>query len=75
MDWLPIDLKSTWEYWVADCAAVLMADTKNGVIGAFHAGWRGAVANILPAGLSAMRELGAREIAAWIKSLYQSASL
>jgi len=51
---------------VADCAAVLMADTKNGVIGAFHAGWHGAVANILPAGLSAMRELGAREIAAWI---------
>jgi len=44
---------------VADCAAVLMADSNNGVIAAAHAGWRGAAADILPKTVAAMTSLGA----------------
>ena len=43
---------------VADCAAVLVSDSKNGVIGAFHAGWRGAAGGIVPKGIEQMKELG-----------------
>ena len=43
----------------ADCAPVLFADATAGVIGAAHAGWRGAVAGILEATLAAMTALGA----------------
>ncbi len=42
-----------------DCAPVLFADTDAGVIGAAHAGWRGAVAGVLEATLAAMTALGA----------------
>jgi hypothetical protein len=42
-----------------DCAPVLFADTHAGVIGAAHAGWRGAVAGVLEATLAAMVDLGA----------------
>jgi YfiH family protein len=44
----------------ADCAPVLFCDPFAGVIGAAHAGWRGAVAGVLEATLAAMLELGAR---------------
>lgn len=44
---------------VADCAAVLFGDAKHGVIGAAHAGWRGAVAGIIPKTVQRMRDLGA----------------
>lgn len=44
---------------VADCAAVLMGDEKNKVIGAAHAGWRGAVADIVPKTILRMKKLGA----------------
>jgi polyphenol oxidase len=44
----------------ADCAPVLFADAEAGVIGAAHAGWRGAVAGVLAATVEAMTELGAR---------------
>jgi YfiH family protein len=44
----------------ADCAPVLFADLRAGVIGAAHAGWRGAVAGILEATITAMETLGAR---------------
>jgi hypothetical protein len=43
----------------ADCAPVLFADTEAGVIGAAHAGWRGAVAGVLEATVEAMAALGA----------------
>lgn len=43
----------------ADCAPVLFADPAAGVIGAAHAGWRGAVAGVLEATISAMVTLGA----------------
>ena len=44
----------------ADCAPVLLADGNNRVIGAFHAGWRGALGGILEAGVAGMQRLGAR---------------
>ena len=44
----------------ADCAPVLLADGEAGVVGAAHAGWRGARAGILEATVAAMVRLGAR---------------
>jgi purine-nucleoside/S-methyl-5'-thioadenosine phosphorylase / adenosine deaminase len=44
----------------ADCAPVLFADAAAGVIGAAHAGWRGAKAGILESTVAAMQGLGAR---------------
>ena len=44
----------------ADCAPVLFADAEAGVVGAAHAGWRGAVGGVLEATLAAMMALGAR---------------
>ncbi len=43
----------------ADCAPVLFADTQAGVVGAAHAGWRGAADGVLQATLDAMVSLGA----------------
>jgi YfiH family protein len=43
----------------ADCAPVLFCDSEAGVIGAAHAGWRGAVTGVLEATVAAMAELGA----------------
>ena len=44
----------------ADCAPVLFADADAGVIGAAHAGWRGALAGVTDATIGAMERLGAR---------------
>lgn len=44
----------------ADCLPVLLADNQAGVIGAAHAGWKGALAGILEATLQAMQDLGAQ---------------
>lgn len=44
----------------ADCTPVLFADGKAGVIGAAHAGWRGALTGVLEATVAAMGALGAR---------------
>ena len=44
----------------ADCQPVLFADRRAGVIGAAHAGWRGARDGVLEATLDAMEALGAR---------------
>lgn len=44
----------------ADCVPVLLADREAGVIGAAHAGWRGALNGVLEAALEAMLDLGAR---------------
>jgi hypothetical protein len=43
----------------ADCAPVLFADPEAGVIGAAHAGWRGAVTGVVEATVQRMSELGA----------------
>lgn len=44
----------------ADCAPVLLADAGAGVIGAAHAGWRGAHGGVIEATVTAMEALGAR---------------
>ncbi len=44
----------------ADCAPVLLADAEAGVVGAAHAGWRGALAGVTDAVIGAMEDLGAR---------------
>jgi polyphenol oxidase len=44
----------------ADCAPVLFADVEAGVVGAAHAGWRGAHGGVLENTLAAMESLGAR---------------
>ncbi|WP_172365514.1 peptidoglycan editing factor PgeF [Pseudogemmobacter hezensis] len=43
----------------ADCQPVLFSDPQAGVIGAAHAGWRGAMDGVLEATISAMETLGA----------------
>ena len=43
----------------ADCAPVLLADPAAGVIGAAHAGWRGALAGVTDSTIAAMEKLGA----------------
>jgi len=43
----------------ADCAPVLMADAQAGVIGAAHAGWKGALGGITDSTIAAMERLGA----------------
>lgn len=45
---------------IADCGPVLFADPIARVVGAAHAGWKGAVGGVLDATLARMEELGAR---------------
>lgn len=51
---------------VADCAPVLLVDTKAGVIGAAHAGRPGLVLDVVTRTVERMRDLGAAEITAWV---------
>ena len=44
----------------ADCGPVLFADAEAGVIGAAHAGWKGALAGVLESAVAAMEKLGAK---------------
>jgi YfiH family protein len=44
---------------VADCAAVLLWDENRKIIGALHAGWRGAVGEIIYIGIEKMMKQGA----------------
>jgi hypothetical protein len=50
----------------ADCLPVLFTDRKKTIIGAAHAGWKGAIGGVLEATIHAMQQLGAGEIAATI---------
>lgn len=43
----------------ADCTPVLFADRKTGVVGAAHAGWKGAIGGVVAATVEAMESLGA----------------
>ena len=43
----------------ADCAPVLLADRKAGVVGAAHAGWKGALDGVTDSTIAAMERLGA----------------
>ena len=44
----------------ADCGPVLLADADAGVIGAAHAGWRGALSGVIAGTVAAMERLGAK---------------
>lgn len=44
----------------ADCAPVLFADVSAGIVGAAHAGWKGAIGGVTDATITAMEALGAR---------------
>ena len=44
----------------ADCAPVLLADVQAGVIGAAHAGWKGALSGVTDSTIAAMEALGAQ---------------
>lgn len=44
----------------ADCAPILLADRQAGVVGAAHAGWKGAFGGVAEATVAAMEALGAR---------------
>jgi polyphenol oxidase len=50
----------------ADCVPVLLADADAAVIGAAHCGRPGLAAEVVPATVARMRDLGARSITAWI---------
>jgi len=58
----------------ADCAPVLLADAQAGVIGAAHAGWKGALGGVLESTVALMRERGARAIRAAIGPTIHQAS-
>ena len=47
----------------ADCAPVLLADHAAGVVGAAHAGWKGALGGVIANTVAAMERLGARRAA------------
>ena len=44
----------------ADCAPVLLADPEARVVGAVHAGWKGALGGVVHSAVTAMESLGAR---------------
>jgi hypothetical protein len=44
----------------ADCAPILFADVQAGVVGAAHAGWRGALAGVTDSTIAAMERVGAK---------------
>jgi YfiH family protein len=44
----------------ADCGPILFADPEHGVVGAAHAGWKGALTGVIEATVGAMEALGAR---------------
>lgn len=43
----------------ADCTPVLLADRQAGIVGAAHAGWKGAIGGVTDATIAAMEKLGA----------------
>ncbi len=57
---LQADLLLTGLY--ADCLPVLLYAPDVGGIALLHAGWRGIVAGVVPAGVRALTDLGAREV-------------
>src|ERR1041385_1603280 len=44
----------------ADCGPLLFADSEAGVVGAAHAGWRGALTGVIEATVAVMERLGAK---------------
>ena len=58
----------------ADCLPVLMADEHGEVVGAAHAGWRGAADGVVGSTITLMREIGAGRITALIGPTIQQTS-
>ena len=58
----------------ADCAPVLFADAEAGIIGAAHAGWKGAIGGVTDSVIAAMTKLGATRIKAAIGPCIAQAS-
>lgn len=58
----------------ADCTPVLLADAENGVIGAAHAGWKGAIGGVLASTVALMREHGAQNVSAAVGPTIHQAS-
>ena len=58
----------------ADCAPILLTDAQSGIIGAAHAGWKGAIGGVLEATVALMRQHGARSITAAIGPCIHQAS-
>jgi len=50
----------------ADCVPILLADADRGVAGAIHAGRKGTALDVVTATVVRMRDLGARQVAAWV---------
>jgi len=44
----------------ADCAPILLADARAGVVAAVHAGWKGALGGVIHSAVAAMQALGAQ---------------
>src|SRR5260221_6395666 len=60
----------------ADCGPILFADAQRGVIGAAHAGWKGALGGVTSSTLDAMEKLGAKrcDIVAVVGPMIQARS-
>ena len=58
----------------ADCAPILLFDEKNKIIGAVHAGWKGAKLGIIKNAVFEMKNLGAKNIKAVIGPMIQQKS-
>ena len=60
----------------ADCAVVLVADDAGTIVGAAHAGWRGAAGGIVGNLVAAMRERGVRpdQLSAWVSPCISQAN-
>ena len=58
----------------ADCTPILFEDNKAGVIGAAHAGWKGARFGIISSVIRAMQNLGAQNITAVVGPCIQATS-
>jgi YfiH family protein len=58
----------------ADCSPILLFDAKNNVVGAAHAGWRGAKSGVIANVVSEMKKLGAENISAIVGPMIQQES-
>lgn len=58
----------------ADCGPILFYDEENKIIGAAHAGWRGARLDVIDATILAMKKLGAKNIKVKIGPMIQQNS-
>ncbi len=58
----------------ADCAPILFFDEERKIIAAAHAGWKGARQNVIQTTISAMKNLGAKNIQALIGPMIQQES-